>query len=110
VLIRIVYCEMLGVPVPYAYVTALSATQEAKTSEKKVAYICASLCLRGVGEWSVLATNSLRRDLENSSILDQVRAAAALVASLVHSHTRSHSGPHSEHSAPLSRARLPQPW
>jgi AP-4 complex subunit epsilon-1 len=80
VLIRIVYCEMLGVPVPYAYVTALSATQEAKTSEKKVAYICASLCLRGVGEWSVLATNSLRRDLENSSILDQWAALGALSA------------------------------
>ncbi len=65
---------------PYAYVTALSATQEAKTSEKKVAYICASLCLRGVGEWSVLATNSLRRDLENSSILDQWAALGALSA------------------------------
>eukprot|EP01125_Pyxidicula_operculata_P002378 TRINITY_DN12256_c0_g1_i1.p1 TRINITY_DN12256_c0_g1~~TRINITY_DN12256_c0_g1_i1.p1 ORF type:complete len:1205 (-),score=382.26 TRINITY_DN12256_c0_g1_i1:22-3636(-) len=67
-LIRLMYCEMLGQSVPFGYMVVLSLTQvRSRLIDKRIGYICASLFLHPEHSMTTLCVNSFRRDLESTN-------------------------------------------
>jgi len=78
-LVRALYCEMLGQEVPFAYIHALTMTQQPRLLDKRVGYLVAALCLTRHDEFRMLITNSFRRDLESTNHLEVCCALTAMV-------------------------------
>lgn len=69
-LIRGLYCEMLGYPVPFVYIHALNMTQSQRLLDKRVGYLCTSMFLHDDHELLLLLLNSVRKDLDSTNILE----------------------------------------
>jgi vesicle coat complex subunit len=76
--IRALYCEMLGLPVPFSYIHALNMTQRKKLIDKRVGYMFVALCFHENHELMMLLINSFRRDLDSTNILEVSSALSAM--------------------------------
>eukprot|EP01122_Echinamoeba_exundans_P013933 TRINITY_DN6190_c0_g1_i1.p1 TRINITY_DN6190_c0_g1~~TRINITY_DN6190_c0_g1_i1.p1 ORF type:complete len:1271 (+),score=303.12 TRINITY_DN6190_c0_g1_i1:34-3813(+) len=76
--IRALYCEMLGLPVPFSYIHALNMTQRKKLIDKRVGYMFVALCFHENHELMMLLINSFRRDLDSTNILEVCSALSAM--------------------------------
>ena len=66
-LIRALYCEMLGHPAPFAHIHAVELTQKKKLRQKRIGYLCAAVFLHENHELNILMINSFIRDLNEST-------------------------------------------
>lgn len=71
-IIRMMYCEMLGHRVEFGYIHAVNMTQRPSLTEKRVGYLAATLFLDSSSELLILLVNTLQRDLKSTN---HVRAA-----------------------------------
>ncbi|XP_065178615.1 AP-4 complex subunit epsilon-1-like [Sycon ciliatum] len=69
VLVRLLYCEMLGHDVSFGHIHAVKFAQQTTLVEKRVGYLATSLFLHENHELTLLLVNSLQRDLESTNIL-----------------------------------------
>lgn len=71
ILVRMMYCEMLGQPVEFGYILILQLTQmRARLIDKRVAYVCGGLFLRPTDQMITLWVNSFIRDLKSTNQLE----------------------------------------
>eukprot|EP00056_Hartaetosiga_gracilis_P012748 m.203964 g.203964 ORF g.203964 m.203964 type:complete len:1265 (+) comp13738_c0_seq1:100-3894(+) len=69
-LVRLIYCEMLGRPVPFGYIHAVKFTQHTSLLEKRMGYLAVSALLHADHELIVLLVNTMQRDLKSSNIVE----------------------------------------
>lgn len=60
-LIRMLYCEMLGVACPWGHIHAVTFTQKTNLIDKRVGYLVCSLILHPDHELNMLLVNSIQR-------------------------------------------------
>jgi hypothetical protein len=77
-LIRGLYCEMLGHPVPFVYIHALNMTQSPRLLDKRVGYLCTASFLNDDHELLLLLLNSVRKDLDSTNILEVSAALSCM--------------------------------
>tara|TARA_R110002050_G_scaffold231028_4_gene366802 strand:- start:1811 stop:2599 length:789 start_codon:yes stop_codon:yes gene_type:complete len=77
-LLRMLYCEMLGHTVEFGYVSAINMTQKIKLTEKKVGYLASTLFLHPEHELLLMLVNSFRKDLQSSNHLEVCAALSAM--------------------------------
>ena len=66
-MIRMMYCEMLGHRVEFGYIHAVNLTQRPTLTEKRTGYLAASLFLDSASELLILLVNTLQRDLKSTN-------------------------------------------
>ncbi len=78
-LLRVIYCQMLGYDVSFAYIHSLKMTQQGNTIlEKRAGYLACCLLIPKDHELLLLLTSTLQKDLISSSILDNLSALTAI--------------------------------
>lgn len=77
-LIRLIYCEMLGFEVPFGYMAALNCTQHSRPDVQRAGYLALTLFLNGEHELTLLATNSLMKSLSSSDVREVCSALTAV--------------------------------
>eukprot|EP01102_Stenamoeba_stenopodia_P016901 TRINITY_DN5972_c0_g1_i1.p1 TRINITY_DN5972_c0_g1~~TRINITY_DN5972_c0_g1_i1.p1 ORF type:complete len:1192 (-),score=301.43 TRINITY_DN5972_c0_g1_i1:58-3633(-) len=77
-LVRLIYCEMLGHNAAFGYIHAVKMTQEQKVLDKRVGYLAVSVLLHENSEFMMLLINSFRRDLESPNYIDTCSALTAM--------------------------------
>ena len=60
-LIRLLYCEMLGVNCPWGHIHAVTFTQSNNIVDKRIGYLTCSLVLHPDHELNMLLVNSIQR-------------------------------------------------
>jgi AP-4 complex subunit epsilon-1 len=60
-LIRVIYCEMLGVECSWGYIHAVKFTQSTNINDKRIGYLASSLFLHEDHELNMLLINSIQR-------------------------------------------------
>lgn len=60
-LVRLIYCEMLGLDASFGHIEAMNATQSSKLLTKRVGYLAVSLCLDENHPLAMMTTNSIRK-------------------------------------------------
>ena len=78
ILVRLIYCEMLGQSVPFGYMLALNCTQYPVLSVKRTGYLATALFLNPDHELNLLNTNTLRKALDSSNYLEVCAALSTL--------------------------------
>eukprot|EP00727_Mastigamoeba_balamuthi_P013510 m51a1_g8782 Adaptor protein complex 4 (AP-4), epsilon subunit (1162) ;mRNA; f:191718-196355 len=78
-LLRMIYCEMLGYEVPFAYMSALSSAQHHKVSNRRTGHLALSLFLGEEHELSIMNTNSVRKGLESANFAEVCTSLTALL-------------------------------
>jgi hypothetical protein len=64
ILMRLIYCDMLGESVDFGLIAVLNLTQAKKNGiDKRIGYLCASLFLNPNHQLTTLLINSFRMDL-----------------------------------------------
>ncbi|XP_003382933.2 PREDICTED: AP-4 complex subunit epsilon-like [Amphimedon queenslandica] len=81
-LIRLIYCEMLGVECSWGYIHAVKFTQSSNIADKRIGYLASSLLLHPNHELNMLLINSLQRDLRSSNMLE-VSMALIIICRLI---------------------------
>lgn len=77
-LIRLIYCEMLGFEVPFGYMAALNCTQHSRPDVQRAGYLALTLFLNGEHELTLLATNSLMKSLSSADVREVCSALTAV--------------------------------
>ena len=77
-LIRLIYCEMLGFEVPFGYMAALNCTQHSRPDVQRAGYLALTLFLNGEHELTLLATNSLMKSLSSPDVREVCSALTAV--------------------------------
>ncbi|CAI8050732.1 AP-4 complex subunit epsilon-1 [Geodia barretti] len=77
-LIRLIYCEMLGVECSWGYIHAVKFTQTGSTLDKRIGYLAASLFLHEGHELNVLLVATLQKDLKSSNMLEVSMALVSI--------------------------------
>jgi Adaptin N terminal region len=78
VLVRLIYCEMLGHDASFGYIQAVNMTQQPQLINKRVGYLACSLFLNPDHELMVLLVNSFLRDLASVNYLEVCSALNAM--------------------------------
>ncbi len=60
-LIRMIYCEMLGISCPWGHIHAVTFTQKNSIVDKRIGYLTCSLVLHPDHELNMLLVNSIQR-------------------------------------------------
>eukprot|EP01006_Ploeotia_vitrea_P035710 TRINITY_DN65928_c7_g1_i1.p1 TRINITY_DN65928_c7_g1~~TRINITY_DN65928_c7_g1_i1.p1 ORF type:complete len:1086 (+),score=219.34 TRINITY_DN65928_c7_g1_i1:30-3287(+) len=76
-IIRVVYCEMLGHPAEFGYIHAVKLMPAASLLDKRVGYLVVSLCLKPEDELVMLAVAQIQKDLASSNYLEVCVALTA---------------------------------
>ena len=76
-IIRMMYCEMLGHRVDFGYIHAVNMTQRPALTEKRTGYLATTLFLDSSSELLILLVNSLQRDLKSSNKWEVCAALSA---------------------------------
>ncbi|XP_072174315.1 AP-4 complex subunit epsilon-1-like [Diadema setosum] len=69
-LVRLIYCEMLGLSANFAYIHALKMAQQGVLLNKRVGYLAVGLFLHPQHELILLLINTIQKDLHSTNILD----------------------------------------
>eukprot|EP00771_Trimastix_marina_P000252 gnl/Trimastix_PCT/1262.p1 GENE.gnl/Trimastix_PCT/1262~~gnl/Trimastix_PCT/1262.p1 ORF type:complete len:1232 (+),score=412.84 gnl/Trimastix_PCT/1262:1785-5480(+) len=66
-LMRLIYCEMLGYDASFGYFKAVQMTQQHNVFDKKIGYLACSLLLHEDHDLMILLVNAFRNDLRDSN-------------------------------------------
>ena len=102
-IIRMMYCEMLGHRVEFGYIHAVNMTQRPSLTEKRVGYLAATLFLDSSSELLILLVNTLQRDLKSTN---HVRAAPFYAACFLCGRAGRRAGALSPYLSRRERANL----
>lgn len=81
-LVRLIYAEMLGHDASFGYVKALELVAAGNLVEKRVGYLCASLCFAPDQPMRIMLVSRLQKDMQSANILEicfALTAAAKLI-------------------------------
>jgi hypothetical protein len=81
-LVRLIYAEMLGHDASFGYVKALELVAAGNLVEKRVGYLCASLCFAPEQPMRIMLVSRLQKDMQSANILEicfALTAAAKLI-------------------------------
>eukprot|EP01006_Ploeotia_vitrea_P026210 TRINITY_DN59179_c0_g1_i2.p1 TRINITY_DN59179_c0_g1~~TRINITY_DN59179_c0_g1_i2.p1 ORF type:complete len:1115 (+),score=213.75 TRINITY_DN59179_c0_g1_i2:86-3430(+) len=76
-LIRVVYCEMLGHPAEFGYIRAVKLMPSSNLLEKRVGYLVVGLCVKPDDELIMLVVAQVLKDLASSNYLEVCIALTA---------------------------------
>ncbi|XP_035669970.1 AP-4 complex subunit epsilon-1-like isoform X1 [Branchiostoma floridae] len=79
-LVRLVYCNMLGHDITFGYIHALKLAQQGGLVEKRVGYLAVSLFLHEDHELIMLLINTIQKDLKSTNILHVCMGLTAVCA------------------------------
>ncbi|XP_019622254.1 PREDICTED: AP-4 complex subunit epsilon-1-like [Branchiostoma belcheri] len=79
-LVRLVYCHMLGHDITFGYIHALKLAQQGGLVEKRVGYLAVSLFLHEDHELIMLLINTIQKDLKSTNILHVCMGLTAVCA------------------------------
>ena len=104
ILVRLIYCEMLGKDASFGHIKAVNLTQEKTLLEKRTGYLASALFLKDNSEMVILMVNTLQRDLQSPNVYEVAAALSATckmitrdlipaVMPIVHSKCITHEAP-----------------
>lgn len=76
-IIRMMYCEMLGHRVEFGYIHAVNMTQRPALTEKRTGYLATTLFLDSSSELLILLVNTLQKDLKSTNKWEVCAALSA---------------------------------
>ncbi|XP_066523362.1 AP-4 complex subunit epsilon-1 isoform X2 [Hoplias malabaricus] len=69
-MVRAMYCEMLGYEADFAYIHAIKLAQQGTVLEKRVGYLAVSLFLNETHELLLLLVNTVLKDLHSTNLIE----------------------------------------
>ncbi|CAG05538.1 unnamed protein product [Tetraodon nigroviridis] len=69
-MVRAIYCEMLGYDASFAYIHAIKLAQQGSALEKRVGYLAVSLFLNEGHELLLLLVNTVLKDLQSTNLIE----------------------------------------
>uniref|UniRef100_A0A8C7YHK1 AP-4 complex subunit epsilon n=1 Tax=Oryzias sinensis TaxID=183150 RepID=A0A8C7YHK1_9TELE len=69
-MVRAVYCEMLGYEASFSYIHAIKLAQQGNVLEKRVGYLAVSLFLNESHELLLLLVNTVLKDLQSTNLIE----------------------------------------
>lgn len=69
-MVRAMYCEMLGYEATFAYIHAIKLAQQGTVLEKRVGYLAVSLFLNESHELLLLLVNTVLKDLQSTNLIE----------------------------------------
>ncbi|KAI4903115.1 hypothetical protein NFI96_015692 [Prochilodus magdalenae] len=69
-MVRAMYCEMLGYEADFAYIHAIKLAQQGTVLEKRVGYLAVSLFLNENHELLLLLVNTVLKDLQSTNLIE----------------------------------------
>ncbi|XP_027019561.1 AP-4 complex subunit epsilon-1 isoform X2 [Tachysurus fulvidraco] len=69
-MVRAMYCEMLGYEASFAYIHAIKLAQQGTVLEKRVGYLAVSLFLNESHELLLLLVNTVLKDLQSTNLIE----------------------------------------
>ncbi|XP_062849431.1 AP-4 complex subunit epsilon-1 [Trichomycterus rosablanca] len=69
-MVRAMYCEMLGYEASFAYIHAIKLAQQGTVLEKRVGYLAVSLFLNENHELLLLLVNTVLKDLQSTNLIE----------------------------------------
>ncbi|KAM4554060.1 AP-4 complex subunit epsilon-1 [Fundulus diaphanus] len=69
-MVRAIYCEMLGYGVSFSYIHAIKLAQQGNVLEKRVGYLAVSLFLNEGHELLLLLVNTVLKDLQSTNLIE----------------------------------------
>ncbi|XP_074534430.1 AP-4 complex subunit epsilon-1 [Halichoeres trimaculatus] len=69
-MVRAIYCEMLGYEASFAYIHAIKLAQQGTALEKRVGYLAVSLFLNESHELLLLLVNTVLKDLQSTNLIE----------------------------------------
>ncbi|XP_054899872.1 AP-4 complex subunit epsilon-1 [Poeciliopsis prolifica] len=69
-MVRAIYCEMLGYGVSFSYIHAIKLAQQGNVLEKRVGYLAVSLFLNESHELLLLLVNTVLKDLQSTNLIE----------------------------------------
>lgn len=79
---RLIYVEMLGHDASFGYIKAVEMAASTNLMEKRVGYLCASLCFAPDNELRIMLINHLQKDMQSANVL-QLCAGVVAACKLV---------------------------
>ncbi|XP_038155134.1 AP-4 complex subunit epsilon-1 [Cyprinodon tularosa] len=70
IMVRAIYCEMLGYGVSFSYIHAIKLAQQGNVLEKRVGYLAVSLFLNEGHELLLLLVNTVLKDLQSTNLIE----------------------------------------
>ncbi|XDV53416.1 hypothetical protein PO909_021918 [Leuciscus waleckii] len=74
VMVRAMYCEMLGYDASFTYIHAIKLAQQGSVLEKRVGYLAVSLFLSEGHELLLLLVNTVLKDLQSTNLIEACMA------------------------------------
>uniref|UniRef100_A0A3Q1I9T9 AP-4 complex subunit epsilon n=1 Tax=Anabas testudineus TaxID=64144 RepID=A0A3Q1I9T9_ANATE len=69
-MVRAIYCEMLGYEASFSYIHAIKLAQQGTVLEKRVGYLAVSLFLNESHELLLLLVNTVLKDLQSTNLIE----------------------------------------
>ncbi|KAG7473864.1 hypothetical protein MATL_G00100490 [Megalops atlanticus] len=70
IMVRAVYCEMLGYEASFSYIHAIKLAQQGSVLEKRVGYLAVSLFLNESHDLLLLLVNTVLKDLQSTNLIE----------------------------------------
>ncbi|KAG2470945.1 AP4E1 protein, partial [Polypterus senegalus] len=70
IMVRMIYCEMLGYDTSFGYIHAIKLAQQGSLLEKRVGYLAVSLFLNENHELLLLLVNTVLKDLQSTNLVE----------------------------------------
>uniref|UniRef100_A0A672SC58 Adaptor related protein complex 4 subunit epsilon 1 n=1 Tax=Sinocyclocheilus grahami TaxID=75366 RepID=A0A672SC58_SINGR len=74
IMVRAMYCEMLGYDASFTYIHAIKLAQQGGVLEKRVGYLAVSLFLNEGHELLLLLVNTVLKDLQSTNLIEACMA------------------------------------
>uniref|UniRef100_A0A8C2I326 AP-4 complex subunit epsilon n=1 Tax=Cyprinus carpio TaxID=7962 RepID=A0A8C2I326_CYPCA len=74
IMVRAMYCEMLGYDASFTYIHAIKLAQQGGVLEKRVGYLAVSLFLNEGHELLLLLVNTVLKDLQSTNVIEAYMA------------------------------------
>uniref|UniRef100_A0A8C9V705 AP-4 complex subunit epsilon n=1 Tax=Scleropages formosus TaxID=113540 RepID=A0A8C9V705_SCLFO len=70
IMVRAIYCEMLGYEASFSYIHAIKLAQQGSVLEKRVGYLAVSLFLHESHDLLLLLVNTVLKDLQSTNLIE----------------------------------------
>ncbi|MBN3313376.1 AP4E1 protein, partial [Atractosteus spatula] len=70
IMVRAIYCEMLGYEASFSYIHAIKLAQQGSVLEKRVGYLAVSLFLNESHDLLLLLVNTVLKDLQSTNLIE----------------------------------------